>query len=1121
MKCPNESSKFIQDLRAKKDVNNTQINQILIQLETQEFQDWFGYSKTDKDGKVGYDTYDYPRLLNNLYIVNKTGDQISLFDLQNTERFEKASKVYKKINKLKEIEEAVKIQLISLHRRISAYSHTEYAENIKTLIDLIKKVDKNDEAGALALYTINILEHLDKFENRLYKYENTNTENLSDEELKQREEDYFNFLLQAKQFTLTYGDITKLPNLEGDSNLAIILQDLRDSEARVSDLSSTLEKEIDRIWSTRLKEMTTNPQIISGVIDFLGAQDDETGGQRWLDALSDSHHPVLATLGKKYNRQLGFADLNTKRLTKEWLKFCEENNLKTEADFKKFVDNNGKFLEEYDYSAYYEAMKEAKEPMQKVEDEGRRYKEDGETHTNEYVNAKHKYYTWRDSNTISNDGYKTFLPSNKYKNEKYNKLTKNELEQLDYIQKFLFELIKHTNKPNIITKGFFPAIANTKNKIKNKTDNVEKAITEAGEVVKFIPFEFIKKLNQTELPKILDSMTDEEKTKVEDEITLIKKQNKLNHADAINYNLYEVMGHFIKAASINRFKTEMHLDVQATVSQFKLLKIKQKTAQGNNIVDKIASTVKGTKVEHEKDAIDSNAYKHLLDWVEGVFYEEFNLDEGALSEWGDTINVATSMLGIGFKPLTAINNKIVGNIQLAMEAAGNQYFNGKELIKARKQYFDVIMNVVSEHKSKKSNTITTGLIKYFDILQEHDELPNTAKGKAALLLHKTKLINEAAYFMLHIGEHQIQNTTLIALLHSHKIINGKVTSFATYLKQFDTSAEVKKMVEENKSKEEIHTYINANKIDEKVKRLEFDAYPAMIDQFELIDGAIELKKDSILTDTQIVDFKNFVIGMNQKLQGIYNPEDAGMIQRHILGRLGMKFRKWIPNQWNRRFGQKFGKTSYNERREADEEGMYISTYKYISKPFTTSYKEYREQQINVAMSAFKAIFYGLKDLFVNAKINWAVLNPMQKANIKRTALEMTILVGAILIGSLLKGGDDDDDKEKKNMLVNLGLYECDRLYGELTTFTPWGVLREGNKLFDNPSAAFRTFDGVSKVLWNTVMYPIRDEEETKFKSGIYHGQDKASKYLMDILPVINSIQQIEYLDELNKQNINR
>jgi len=70
MKCPNPNSKFVQDLEKNKNVTQDHKNQIYVQLESDQFKNWFGYTVKDKNGKDGYDSFNYPRLIDNLYIKN-------------------------------------------------------------------------------------------------------------------------------------------------------------------------------------------------------------------------------------------------------------------------------------------------------------------------------------------------------------------------------------------------------------------------------------------------------------------------------------------------------------------------------------------------------------------------------------------------------------------------------------------------------------------------------------------------------------------------------------------------------------------------------------------------------------------------------------------------------------------------------------------------------------------------------------------------------------------------------------------------------------------------------------------------------------------------------------------
>jgi hypothetical protein len=227
----------------------------------------------------------------------------------------------------------------------------------------------------------------------------------------------------------------------------------------------------------------------------------------------------------------------------------------------------------------------------------------------------------------------------------------------------------------------------------------------------------------------------------------------------------------------------------------------------------------------------------------------------------------------------------------------------------------------------------------------------------------------------------------------------------------------------------------------------------------------------------------------------------------------MQFRKWMRPGWNRRFGNQFGKKVYNERIRDYEEGMYVSAFKFIFNPAISNWKDFKKQEEKTAAKAIKMILDSIKDTFTNASIRWNVLSEAEKAGVKKTALEFLFLISVVALGFAAKNlkGDDDDK------FLTLVLYQSDRLFGELTTYTPIGLIREGNRLFSSPSPVFNTFEDIFKLGTSMFLYPFRDEEERKFKTGIYHGEDKFGLYLGDMIPIYNQFQRIKFLSEQNER----
>lgn len=711
------------------------------------------------------------------------------------------------------------------------------------------------------------------------------------------------------------------------------------------------------------------------------------------------------------------------------------------------------------------------------------------------------------------------IPNEKWINDDYKNLSDEDLSNLNYIQDRLLYLTEHT-KNDIIKKGFLPAIPKdirnipdtilNKKEKKEEKDFSEKAITETDEIVKFIPFKYVKKLNQKDLPKLPINGTEEEIKKIEEERARISKENAKAHGENLDYNLKDTMKTFTNVALTSKYKTNIETDIKLFKEQLKRQKIKQTDAKGAKIFDKLKGAAKGEKVEHEVSGVGSNTEKHFNAWLESIFYEEYQLEEGKLADWAAKIQDFTSLRALGFNVLSGVNNKVIANLQARIESAGGIYFEYKDYRKARVEYFKNITHFVANHKTATSNNYHDAYMKHFDVLISQDELSNAPDGAVKTVLHKIAMIKNAAFFMQHIGEHQVQNTALLSMSYSHRIIDGKIVNF----NEFYEHKKIKINFDSKMTNEEINKeYENDEKnyiLKENLKE-EFENYPTVFESFELNDGLLSQKEGVKIDELELFNFKTRVIGVNQRLHGIYNTDDAGTWQREAIGRLAMQFRKWMRPGWNRRFGNKFGKKVYNERVRDYEEGMYVSTFKFLTNPLMMNYKEYQKNETKSAYLAFQAILTGLKETLTTARIRWHTLSEIEKANVKRTAAEFLFLMSVIAIGFLAKSLKGEDDEDKK--ALTFVLYQADRLFGELTTFTPLGIVREGNRLFTAPSPIFSTLEDVSKLGANMFMYPFRDDESRLFKSGIYHGQDKVSIYAKDLIPVYTQWQRLLYMND--------
>jgi hypothetical protein len=708
-------------------------------------------------------------------------------------------------------------------------------------------------------------------------------------------------------------------------------------------------------------------------------------------------------------------------------------------------------------------------------------------------------------------------PTKEWLNKDYEKLSEKEKEQLKKVQDFIFYLVNHL-KTSAIHRGYFPQII--KDIKKSKKENIKKDknnlknITETEEIVKFIPLKYVQLITKIPTKELSIGMSEEEVEKIKKETEEIRRENEKYRKENVNLDLKNTVKVFINIALTHKYKKNIENEMLLAKEQLKQMKVKVTDAKGNTIGDKIKSITTGNFVEYEVSAKGSNLENHFNQWLDSVFYEDFELDEGYLSDITKPLEAITSFRNLGFNPFSGINNKLMGNIQARIESAGGIYYNYSDYRKARKDYMRNSLNFFSNRDKKTSDNYIDAYLKEFDILVSQEELGQETSGTLKSILEKAKSFKNTAYLMQHLGEHQVQNATLLAMSNSHRIINGKILNFNEFFESFKN----KIIYDKNASKEEKENQLKKieenNKLKEE-KLQEFENYPSILESFELKEGFAKLKEDIKLEEDELFKFKERVLGVNQRLHGIYNTEDAAVLQRYAIGRLAMQFRKWMRPGWNRRFGAKFGKGFYNEKVRDYEEGMYITTFKFLSSPFIENYKDYKNNKNEAADNAFKAILDGFNDLLFNSKIRWHSLSEIEKANIKKTAIEFAFLLSSISLAFLavkLKGDDDEDD----NKLLTYVLSQSNRLIGELSTYN-FGVLNEGGRLVTSPVAVLGTLGDVAKLGKNLILYPIRDEDERVYKSGIYHGQDKVFINTLELLPITKQIQSYIYMGDRNER----
>lgn len=726
------------------------------------------------------------------------------------------------------------------------------------------------------------------------------------------------------------------------------------------------------------------------------------------------------------------------------------------------------------------------------------------------------------------------IPTDKWLNEDYLKIRDDKTlsEFYDYFKDLLINLVGHY-EGGIVNNGYLPAIEN------KDVSNWEVLINAMGaykrdtsdtvnvdmkdNIIRYIPLNFVKYVGERKDVYVLPRYNKESETyseyeervlkdfniknpdivvenilDIKNHINKVKQENKLIHGAAINYDLEQIMPLFIKSALNHKYKSkiqnELLLGREYLANESKIIKVK-----GRSTPIKVYNRFNEEKENYTVSGNESNTLKHFDKWLDMVFYENFEKDEGMLTTVARVLQNYTSLRGIGFNPFSGLNNVIYGKLQMALEAGAKYYFSASDWKNAAKDYATHTINYLRDKDAKDGEytSLESALIKEWNIMESQDEkAESTGIATSHKKIHKILMATNAVYILQHLGEHNMQNQTLFAMMRSHRIVNGKALSFAQYREGVLEKTDLKK------SKEENQTIIKRNEERETAIKTQFESYPTVRDAVSLKDGKL-IRNKELLSDETLALFIDNVIAVNQKLHGIYNKKDAGTLQHFALGRLVIQFRKWIPEGVNKRYygvGRKNkDRVDWNERRSEEKEGMYVSTFKLLTMPFKDA-----KTDNNTYKEAVKNVLSDLSKFSWKNNIYWYTLSETQKANVKRTFVEFAEVAIVLIVFGLAKALDDDD--EDRSIAYNALIYQLSRTKTELRTYTPFGVINEAKKIMKSPTATFSVIEQIIKLGSIALQYPFWDGEERKYQTGSYHGKDKLFVNLIKGVPIANQVQ---------------
>ena len=761
--------------------------------------------------------------------------------------------------------------------------------------------------------------------------------------------------------------------------------------------------------------------------------------------------------------------------------------------------------------------------------------------------------------------------TNKYRNDKYYGMNVYQQKLYNEVDSLLNELVKDKRSRAYINRGYLPNQAVEQphqgftdywqdfKRSHGWYDTPNKSDIELNLYKRFSNAPMLHSLSEIKLLPIREKQegetTDEYLAYVREtqaKNNELRKQRAQENAERNNPNVLERLNSFIDSMYNFNTRNDIARLAKITSNQLRNMDIIKRNPNDKLMDNRLLSRITGKQEIRTAKSEDSNIVKHFENQVRKLVFNEFEMDEGTRSK---VSRVMRNMVSSKFMMLNitgGIANVLYGKTQIQMEIAAGQFFKYKDFRKGENEWMQNIGSYLADAYNETTNNETNAVIRLFNVIESDMVTERYGKGSNPMgKLENLLFIQQTA------GEHYMQNATLLAMLHSHRVVTvdgkNKVMSFEQFAMGLREEALLKVLRKNNPelvSKYEtfrdkvLESYIEKEryvkfkadiitdflrsvpkeireefkttyKEDTKEEQKKFENHPSLRESLILKNGVATLKPDSGLTNEDIAAFRNKVISVNHQIHGIYDKIGANQLQQSWWGALLMQFHKHLVPGYQKRFGYRLGHFDgiYNETRESISKGTYVSLGEFIAMPFKKYYELNNSNELQ-AVRTLQGIAKGYADFVANLTTYYNILPEYDKANIRRCLGEwiaITKAVALFVVGKLML--DDDDDSTQ---IADYILYSADRLMSETIQYTPWGLANEGKKLYSQPVAALSIASDNLKLLEACCSYIITgNPDDLYYNSGTYSGENKLKVNIMKQIPLFNQINKHQRLGANN------
>ena len=788
--------------------------------------------------------------------------------------------------------------------------------------------------------------------------------------------------------------------------------------------------------------------------------------------------------------------------------------------------------------------------------------------------AKYKWLETKVKEQYKNPNYdevKLQPSTNKYRNDKYYGMNNYQQQLYNEVDSLLNELVKDKRSRTYINRGYLPNQAVEQpsqgfvdywqdfKRSHGWYDTPNKSDIELNLYKRFSNAPMLHSLSEVKLLPIREQQEGETK---EEYLTYVRetqaknnelrKQRAQENAERNNPNVLERLNSFIDSMYNFNTRNDIARLAKITSNQLRNMDIIKRNPNDKLMDNRLLSRITGKQEIRTTKSDDSNIVKHFENQVRKLVFNEFEMDEGTRSKVSRVMRNMASSKFMMLNITGGIANVLYGKTQIQMEMAAGQFFKYKDFRKGENEWMQNIGSYLADAYNETTNNETNAVIRLFNVIKSDMVTERYGKGNNPIgKLENLLFIQQTA------GEYYMQNATLLAMLHSHRVVNvdgkNKIMSFEQYAMNLREEALLKVLRKNNpelvakyktfkdkvlesyvekeryvKFKADIITdflrsipkelrkeFKTTYKEDTKEERIKFEQHPSFRESLILKNGVATLKKDSGLTNDDIAAFRNKVISVNHQIHGIYDKIGANQLQQSWWGALLMQFHKHLVPGFQKRFGYRLGHFDgiYNETRESVSKGAYVSLGEFIAMPFKKYYELNNDNELQTVRT-LQGIAKGYADFVGNLTTYYNILPEYDKANIRRCLGEwiaITKAVALFVVGKLML--DDDDDSTQ---VADYILYSADRLMSETIQYTPWGMINEGKKLYSRPVAALSIVSDNLKLLEACCSYIVTgNSDDLYYSSGSYSGKNKLAVNFFKQVPLVNQIRKHERLGANN------